>query len=417
MSETLVRQLPKLHAAQQAIFDSKARFKVVYGGRRVGKTELGVDEIIRGCCTLPGLYWWVGLTWQAASMKRAWRLLKARFRGLADIHESTHEIILGNGSEVWLRTAEREDALDGEGMRGVVLDEFTLMGPRVFHEHIRAGLSDFAGWATFIGVPKGRNWSFGLWQKAQDPSFPTWEGWQIPTSANPFIDPAEIEEARRDMPEDLFSQEYLAAIVDDSGSVFRRILEAATVKPIEDAIDGHSYVFGVDWAKTNDFTVITVLDEASGDVVALDRFNQIDYTIQKQRLLALAGRFRPSAVIAERNSIGEPLIEDLEAAGLPIRPFLTTNQSKAQAIELLSAAFERGEIHIPEAGPHAKALINELQCYEQERLPSGLTKYGAPEGSHDDTVMSLAFAWFGARGTGQFISYLKQQLAAKRAAA
>jgi hypothetical protein len=82
-------------------------------------------------------------------------------------------------------------------------------------------------------------------------------------------------------------------------------------------------------------------------------------------------------------------VELLQRKGLPITPFVTTNATKASAIEGLSLAFERGEIKIiPDT-----TLIGELQAYEAQRLPSGALRYGAPEGMHDDTVMALALAW------------------------
>ena len=66
-----------------------------------------------------------------------------------------------------------------------------------------------------------------------------------------------------------------------------------------------------------------------------------------------------------------------------------TNASKANMVESLSLAFERGDIAIlPDP-----VLIAELQAYEMARLPSGMLRYSAPEGMHDDTVMSLALAW------------------------
>jgi len=40
-------------------------------------------------------------------------------------------------------------------------------------------------------------------------------------------------------------------------------------------------------------------------------------------------------------------------------------------------------------------MIGELQAYEQTQLPSGIWRYSAPDGMHDDMVMSLALAWHG----------------------
>ena len=89
--------------------------------------------------------------------------------------------------------------------------------------------------------------------------------------------------------------------------------------------------------------------------------------------------------------MGEPLIEQMQREGLPVQPFTTTNASKQQAVDALALAFERGEIEIlPD-----RTLIGELQAFEARRLPSGLLRYEAPQGMHDDTVIALALAWQG----------------------
>ena len=55
-------------------------------------------------------------------------------------------------------------------------------------------------------------------------------------------------------------------------------------------------------------------------------------------------------------------------------------------------ALERGELGLLAD----EVQTAELLAYEATRLPSGATRYAAPEGSHDDTVMALALAWLGA---------------------
>jgi hypothetical protein len=160
-------------------------------------------------------------------------------------------------------------------------------------------------------------------------------------------------------------------------------------------------VVGVDWGKTSDFTVLTVLDATMSEVCFVDRFNQIDYSVQVGRLQALAERFNPYNIVVERNSIGEPLIEQLARLNLPVQPFTTTNATKAQAIDALSLAFERNEIRII----NDPVLINELQAYEMQRLPSGMLKYSAPDGLHDDCVMSLALAWHGLNRGGKLMLF------------
>ena len=129
----------------------------------------------------------------------------------------------------------------------------------------------------------------------------------------------------------------------------------------------------------------------------MDRFNHIDYHVQAQRLQAMAERFKPAAIVAESNSIGTPIIEQLRRQGLPVVPFTTTNASKQIAIDALALAFERGTLRIlPD-----DVLINELEAYSMERLPSGMLRYSAPDGGHDDCVMSLALCYSGASKTGR----------------
>ena len=89
--------------------------------------------------------------------------------------------------------------------------------------------------------------------------------------------------------------------------------------------------------------------------------------------------------------MGGPVIEQLQRDGLPVRAFVTTAASKSAIVEALALAFERNIIHIPDD----VVLIGELQAYEGKPTPSGMVRYSAPKGCHDDTVMALAIAWAG----------------------
>lgn len=142
-----------------------------------------------------------------------------------------------------------------------------------------------------------------------------------------------------------------------------------------------------------------VVDITAGAVVALERSTRVDYTLQCERLKVLSERWQPQQIIAEQNSMGQPIIEQLTRDGLRIDPFTTTNASKAQVIEALALAFERGDIRVL----NDPVMVGELVAYQAERLPSGLMRYGAPSGQHDDTVMALAMAWSAVSGQRRMI--------------
>ena len=203
----------------------------------------------------------------------------------------------------------------------------------------------------------------------------------MPSGQNVCLDPQEIDAASRDLTEAAFNQEYLARFIKWEGSVFRRVGEAATVAPGMTREHDHQYVIGCDWGRSRDYTVFVVLDLTAKALVAMDRSNRVDYTVQCERLRVLAEQWQPLQIIAEQNSIGQPILEQLSRDGLPVQPFLTTHASKAQTIESLALAFERSEIRIV----NDPVLVSELVAYQAERLPSGQLRYGAPEGQHDDT--------------------------------
>jgi len=384
---SLTLELPALHPAQRQVWDDTARFHILACGRRWGKSRLGALLCLANA-SKGGRAWWVGPTYPVAAV--GWRMicrLVAQIPG-AVVRESERMVTLPNGGTIQVKSADSPDGLRGEGLDFVVIDECAFVREEAWTEALRPALADRKGSALFISTPKGRNWFWRLWHGADGK---TWRAWRFTSYDNPFLDPAEIDAARDNLPERVFQQEFMAEFIEDSGGVFRRVMEAATAQGEDAATAGAEYVIGVDWGKHNDFTSLAVLNTGRRALVHLDRFNQIDYAVQLGRLRALVERFKPTAIIAEMNSMGEPLVEQLQREGLPVQGFQTTNASKTQAIDALALAFERGDLSIiPDP-----VMVGELQAYEMERLPSGMVRYSAPAGLHDDTVMALALAWQG----------------------
>jgi len=385
---TLDVTLPALHISQRRVADSDVRFRVLACGRRWGKTRLGaalcIEVALRG-----GRAWWIAPSYPISTV--GWRIIKRLAMQIpgAEIRKVERLVTFPTGGEVQVRSADNPDSLRGEGLNFAVLDECAFMKEAAWAEAIRPALSDREGRAMFISTPKGRNWFWRLWQRCQDGSQDEWRGWQLPTSDNPYIADGEIEAARKGSTEKIFQQEYLAMFLEDAGGVFRRVMDAATATALDVGKKGRQYIIGADWGRSNDYTVLTVLDVEAREMVHIDRFTQIDYNIQAGRLKALYNRF-PGTIIAEYNSMGGPIVERLQMEGLPVTGFTTTNKTKETIIRGLESAFENNELRIL----NDPVLIGELQAYEQERMAVGW-RFGAPPGMHDDTVMSLALAWSG----------------------
>jgi len=375
------------HEGQREVHSHSARFKVLAAGRRWGKTRLGVNECL-DVASQGGRAWWVAPSYKMSDV--GWRPLhRIASRIGADIGKVDRRVTLPGGGWVQVRSADNPDSLRGEGLDFAVLDECAFMIEEAWTEALRPALSDRLGRALFISTPKGHNWFWRQWLAGQDDDNDEWQSWRFPTSTNPYIAPTEIDAAKAMLPERIFRQEYMAEFIADAGGVFRGVMEAATANEQATAQGEHEYAFGVDWGKHEDFTVLSVIDLSEGSQCYLDRFNQIDYAVQTQRLAAACERFRPVTIIAEANAMGEPLIEQLQRDGLPVVPFQTTNATKAAAIEALALAFERDELLIL----NDPVQIGELQAFEMDRTPSGMIRYSAPAGLHDDTVIALALAW------------------------
>ena len=400
--DTVRLRLPELHPGQLSVVAEAKRFNVLACGRRWGKTTLGIDRLIE-----PALRGFP-VAWMAPTYKSlldAWRILSNLLapvtRRAADA-EHRIELVTDGVIEGW--SLDNAETVRGRAYKRVVIDEAAQVSglDTAWQNVIRPTLTDFEGDAWLLSTPAGLNFFWQLHRRASDPQqFPDWASWQRPTSENPHVPGEEIARAQRESPESVFRQEYQADFIEGTGGVLRKVTQAATAERQERAVRGHVYVVGCDWAKQQDFTVFCVIDATQRSCVHIDRMQRVDYQLQLGRLEALVQRFKPDVIVAEKNAIGEPIIEQLQMAGLPVRPFTTTSDSKKGLIERLALAFEQDELRIPAD----QVLLGELQAYRAERLPSGLLRYSAPEGQHDDTVMALALAWSAA------VAYPKERTA------
>jgi phage terminase large subunit-like protein len=368
------------------------RFNVLACGRRWGKTVLAEDLILA-----PALQGYP-VAYFAPTYKmlaEVWRDLEQLLRPVAsrvNSQENRVELLTRGVVDMW--SLENPDVARGRKYKRIVVDEAAMIRhlEEAWTQVLRPTLMDFEGDGWFMSTPKGRNYFARLFGFGGDDDQPDWRCWQMPTSANPFIRPSEVAEMRRNLPERIFAQEIEAAFLEDAGGVFRRVMDAATATLQDRAEPDHQYVIGVDWGRSVDYTVFAVVDVGTRECVCVDRSNKVEYAVQRGRLLALAERFHPLTIYAEENAMGAPIVEQLQRDGLPVQPFVTTNATKAQIVDSLALAFERGDLRIL----NDRTLIGELQAFEATRLPSGLMRYAAPEGEHDDCVMSLALAWQGA---------------------
>ncbi len=386
-------KLYRPHPGQAKIHLSKARFRIVACGRRFGKTLLAVNEIVKQAWERPGTTnFWIAPTY--AQSKIALNLVLRHFRrAVREVNKSELWVELLSGGRIDFKSAERPDNLRGFGIHFVVIDEAGYIRDEVWKEVVRPALIDTRGRLLAIGTPKGRNWFYELWLKGQGDD-PDYKSWQMPTWVNPYIPRSEIEELRRTLPERVFRQEIEAEFLEESGGVFRNWKACVQEYDLPARAEG-SVSIGVDLAKYEDFTVIVAVDE-TGRVVYFDRFNQIDWALQKARILKAYSHFPNATVVVDATGVGDPIYEDLRRVGVRVVPYKFTPSSKEVLINTLSVAIENQEVVFPPI----PELLRELQAFEYQITKSGRVKMGAPPGLHDDTVIALALAVWGLRRSG-----------------
>lgn len=385
------------HPLQLEIHNDPARFKVLDCGRRWGKTMFDVGEGVI-CSGNGGQVGYFAPKYKY--MTEAWRQFKNILEPvILRTSEQEHRLELLSGGLVECWSLDSEDAGQSRAYDLAIIDEAALGNfMRHWQRNIRPTLTDRRGKAIFTSTPRGINWFYEIYQRGQNPAkFPFWKSWKLPSASNPYFLAEELEEARATSTAQIFAQEYLAEFLSDETSTFRNI-ENCWYAQLQDRPDPHhTYVFGMDVARVNDFSVVTVidLDTQPASVCYIDRSKGVAFDLQIGRLYSLWERFNPQVILIEKNA-NLQMIEKLHLMGLPVQEIHTTNLIKVEMVNALAMAFENRHLFIPKDD----ILIGQLQAYAPTRTPTGMVRYSAPDGQYDDDVMALMLANWAAQGQG-----------------
>ena len=382
MSKILDLRLAKRHDAQARVATEASRFNVLVCGRRWGKTTFGLDVLVtepRGALDGYPVGWFAPTS---KVFEEAWQEAKSMLRPVTkrvDSQQHVIELITGGRVDFWT-LHNTDDPGRSRKYARVVVDEAALVPSgrlsRQWQESIRPTLTDYAGEAWFTSTPKGAGFFQELYERgaAREPG---WMAWQMPTTANPFIDPQEVEEARRDLPSAVFRQEYMAEFVTDFGAIFR---EAKHYDPQELPRDGYWEATGCDFAytsKAGDWTVFITgrLGEDGGPIYITDMYRaQAEASDWTARLKASP---RPFAFIGGQEKTIAGFLQRDYGINLATEP--ATADKLARAMPAV-AAWNRGEIRLPNGAAITTDI--EAECMSFTGNPR--------EDEHDDIVDAIA---------------------------
>jgi hypothetical protein len=377
------------HRGQRQVAEASARFKVVATGRRWGKGELA--RMLAHAYARHKGYRVLLVTgkprtaYNALVPKQSHKYtgLQRREPFIIEYTDSTagRIVILSPSAVKHLPDLQ----LDGAGVDYAILDEAAFMGADVWG-YIQPALDKQQGGAIFLSTPFGRNWFYDLWQRGLAQNDTEWRSFHYPMSANPHLNTDDITRLREESNPNTARQEVDGQFVTmQSVTVMDKPLAHAVIDTSVPAYyPNHRYVMGVDSAAGQDFNAIAVMDATTKSLVAYDQTQHLSLAQMRARVLNLASVWQPSVIWMEKTGIGQVAIEQLQNEGLPVRPFLTTQQSRAALVESFVAGLSDQVLALPD-DPLIRNALTRITLDLQSNRYSGI----------NDLAMAMMLAWYG----------------------
>ncbi len=303
----------------------KKRFAVLVCHRRFGKTIGSINELIRKAVLNKNLmpqYAYVAPYRNQAKMI-AWKwllyytsVIPGRKVNASDLYVELPSMHGSNpGARIYIIGADHPDALRGMYLDGVVIDEYAQIRTELYGEVIRPALADRAGFAYFIGTPKGQNAFYNLYQRAlKDDQFFTCLYRYDETG---ILAVKEIESMKKDMTEAEFRQELLCDFTSSASNVvitIDTVTDAAHRELLEKDVKDMPIVLGVDVARFGgDRTVIQMRQGLMAAEQAV--YKDMD-TMEVASVVAGAiNRYHPDVVFIDVGGIGAGVVDRLNQMG------------------------------------------------------------------------------------------------------
>lgn len=369
-----------MYAKQEEAIFCPERYAVVEASTKSGKT-IGciawlVEQAWHG--RTGRNYWWVAPIYGQA--KIAYRRIKNGLTaGSFTKNDSELTITLANGAVIWFKGADNPDSLYGEDVYAAVMDEASRCKDEAWFA-LRSTLTQTRAPVRIIGNVKGRkNWAYAMARRAEahEPDMRYTKITAYDAVAGGVLDADEIDDAKRQLPENVFRELYLAEPSDDGGNPFGIDAIQACIAPLSTR---QSVAWGWDLAKSVDWTVGIALD-SGGATCRFERWQS-----PWEQTIADIARHTDRPALVDSTGVGDPVLEALQRQSSLFEGLKFTPSSKQQLMEGLAVAIQQGQVTFP-AGP----IVSELEAFEYEYTRTG-ARYSAPQGMHDDCVMALALA-------------------------
>lgn len=382
----------ELTKAQEIVARDTHRFRVLCMGRRFGKTTLAIEEMIGKALSKSGTrVAYIAPTYQQAR-DIAWEQLKTRVLPIViNVNESRLEIKVksqeGGESLIVFKGWESIESLRGQFYDFIVIDEVAMM--RNFwigwEEVIRPTLTDRKGEVMFISTPKGFNHFYDLY-KMEEQHRDTYKSFHFTSFDNPHIPHEELEEAKKELPENKFAQEYLASFRKSEGLVYK---EFDRVKHLYNSEDIRTtltqrIILGVDFGYTNPTCVLVIQKDNEGNYWIDDEWYRTGKT--NIEIIEYCKSKKPNYIYADP---AEPdRIEEMKRHKLYVKD---VDKDVSSGIDRVRALFKENKITV---NRRCVNLISELESYSYPDKKPDRNEQENPIKENDHCVDALRYPLF-----------------------
>lgn len=364
------------------------KYYILNIGRQFGKTMLGINQMLfwsindKGC----------NIAWVTPIYKQGKKVFdemeKVTTKSGIFSYNRTDLTISGMGSKIMFFSGERPDNIRGNTFDYLIIDEFAFTRPELWTEILSATVLVKGKKVIFISTPKGKNHFYKL---ALQPNYDDrYKYFHFTSYDNPMIEKEDLEERRRNLPDHIFRQEYLAEFIDNVSGLFKNVNDCIIKPDPKDKKDpkNQNIYGGLDIGRADDYTVLTLIN-SNYEMIFIKRWRHLEWSTIINEVSEIIKEYR-AKIKVEVNNQGDVFFEMLQNKVYSyVDPFVTTTASKPQMIEDLAVLFENKEIKIL----NEPYLVDELNAFTYiYNQKTRRVQYGAPQGIHDDTVMSLALA-------------------------
>jgi hypothetical protein len=381
------------HRGQKHIIDnfadSEHKFGVVSTGRQFGKSLLAQNLI---------LYWLL----KTPNQKGVWitpvyNQCKKIFQELTN---AAHDIIINqnkadltikfvNGSTLQFLSTDNYNTIRGFSFHYMVIDEAAYIKEEAINEAVLPTLTALGKKCLIISTPKSKNWFYHYFLRGNTPNN-VYIAFKGISRDNPYVSKEFLVEQHKSLPKDIYYQEYLAEFTDAGNDVFTGVSNVCILNDWNGPQTGTKYFAGIDLGLSNDYSVLTIMDEL-GRVSYMERINGTSYAEITKSFLSAIKRYKIAGGYCETNGPGRPVFEVFRQSERKIQEFVTTNESKTVGIRALIYAIQEQSLELPSQQLFSH-LYAELNAYTYKLNATGTVSFSAPSGLHDDCIMSLMLA-------------------------